>query len=110
MSIGKVNFPNPIFLAPMAGITDLPFRLLCKEQGAGGVCTELISAKAIVYRNKNTDQLLQTDGAEHPAFLQLFGREPEIFAEAIALTADYPYEVLDLNLGCPVPKVVNNGE
>lgn len=110
MAIGKVSFPNPVFLAPMAGITDLPFRLLCKEQGAGGVYTELISAKAIVYGNKNTKQLLQTDPAEHPAVLQLFGSEPEFFAEAIALTAEYPYEVVDINLGCPVPKVVNNKE
>ncbi len=110
LQIGSVALPNNLILAPMAGVTDLPFRLLCKEQGAGFVCMEMVSAKAICFGNKKTEQLLVTDPAEGPVSLQLFGSEPDILAEAAARIADRPFAVLDFNMGCPVPKVVKNGE
>ncbi len=110
LQIGSVMLPNNLILAPMAGVTDLPFRLLCKEQGAGFVCMEMVSAKAICYGNKKTEQLLVTDPAEGPVSLQLFGSEPDILAEAASRIAERPFAVLDFNMGCPVPKVVKNGE
>ncbi len=110
LQIGSVTLQNNLILAPMAGVTDLPFRLLCKEQGAGFVCMEMVSAKAICFGNKKTEQLLVTDPAEAPVSLQLFGSEPDILAEAAARIADRPFAVLDFNMGCPVPKVVKNGE
>ena len=101
---------NPVILAPMAGVTDLPFRLLCKEQGAGLLCMEMISAKAVLYKNKNTESLMQIDPREMPVSLQLFGSEPKIMGEIAARIEDRPFALLDINMGCPVPKVVNNGE
>ena len=91
-------------------MTDLPFRLLCKEQGAGLVCTEMVSAKAILYKNKNTGLLMAIDERERPAALQLFGCEPETMAEAARQIQERNFDILDVNMGCPVPKVVNNGE
>ena len=108
--IGNVTLDNPLILAPMAGVTDLPFRLLCKEQGAGLICMEMVSAKAIYYKNKNTEQLLEIAPQEHPVSLQLFGSDPEIIAEMAARIQERPFDILDFNMGCPVPKVVNNGE
>ncbi len=108
--IGNVTLDNPLILAPMAGVTDLPFRLLCKEQGAGLICMEMVSAKAIYYKNKNTEQLLEISPKEHPVSLQLFGSDPEIIAEMAARIEERPFDILDFNMGCPVPKVVNNGE
>ncbi|HIZ07222.1 MAG TPA: tRNA dihydrouridine synthase DusB [Candidatus Eubacterium avistercoris] len=108
--IGNVTLDNPLILAPMAGVTDLPFRLLCKEQGAGLICMEMVSAKAIYYKNKNTEQLLEISPKEHPISLQLFGSDPEIIAEMAARIEERPFDILDFNMGCPVPKVVNNGE
>ena len=110
LKIGDVVLDNPLILAPMAGVTDLPFRLLCKEQGAGLLCMEMISAKAIYYRNKNTEQLMEIDERERPVSLQLFGSEPDLLAEIGAQIEDRPFDILDFNMGCPVPKVVNNGE
>lgn len=110
MKIGRVELENNLILAPMAGVTDLPFRLLCKEQGAGLVCTEMVSAKAITYRNRNTAELMQIDERERPVSLQLFGSDPEIIAQAVRMIDEYPFDILDLNMGCPVPKVVGNGE
>lgn len=110
LKIGDVTLDNNVILAPMAGVTDLPFRLLCRELGAGLVCTEMVSAKAIYYNNKNTEELLTIHPEEGPASLQLFGSEPEIVAEMAARIEDRPFAILDFNLGCPVPKVVNNGE
>lgn len=110
LKIGDVTLDNNVILAPMAGVTDLPFRLLCRELGAGLVCTEMVSAKAIYYNNKNTEELLTIHPEEGPASLQLFGSEPEIMAEMAARIEDRPFAILDFNLGCPVPKVVNNGE
>jgi len=94
----------------MAGVTDLPFRLLCREMGVGLVCMEMVSAKAIYYHNKNTDGLLEVHPGELPASLQLFGSDPDILAQMAEKLQDRPYSFVDLNMGCPVPKVVNNGE
>ena len=110
LRIGNVEIEKPLLLAPMAGVTDLPFRLLCKEQGAGLVCTEMVSAKAILYKNKNTGLLMAIDERERPAALQLFGCEPETMAEAARQIQERNFDILDVNMGCPVPKVVNNGE
>ena len=110
LTIGNVTLENNIILAPMAGVTDLPFRLLCKEQGAGLVCTEMISAKAILYKNKNTDALMEIHPEEMPVSLQLFGSDPAIISEMAKQIEEHPFSVLDINMGCPVPKVVNNGE
>ncbi len=108
--IRDVLIPNRFVLAPMAGVTDLPFRLLCKEQGAGLLCMEMVSAKAIAYHNKNTEALMEIDEREHPVSLQLFGNEPELMGEVAASIQDRPFDILDINMGCPVPKVVSNGE
>lgn len=108
--IGSVEIENPFVLAPMAGVTDLPFRGLCKEQGAGLICTEMVSAKAISFHNKNTKALMEINPKEHPVSLQLFGNEPELMAEVARSIEEQPFDILDINMGCPVPKVVNNGE
>lgn len=110
LKIGTVTLDNNVILAPMAGVTDLPFRLLCREQGCGMVVTEMVSAKAILYKNKNTRELLTVRPEERPAAVQLFGSDPEIMAEIAAQIEDGPYDVIDVNMGCPVPKIVNNGE
>lgn len=110
LKIGDVELNNPCILAPMAGVTDLPFRLLCLEQGAGLLCTEMVSAKAISFHNKNTESLLQIGPGEHPVSLQLFGSEPELMGRIAAQIEERPFDILDVNMGCPVPKVVNNGE
>lgn len=108
--IGNVELPNPLILAPMAGVTDLPFRLLCREQGAGLVCMEMVSAKAIAFHNRNTEKLMQIDPAERPVSLQLFGSDPEIISETAKRIEERPFDILDINMGCPVPKIVGNGE
>lgn len=110
LKIGSVTLPNNLILAPMAGVTDLPFRLLCKEQGAGLLCMEMVSAKAILYKNRNTESLLEIDPGENPVSLQLFGSDPEIISKIAHQIEDKPFDILDLNMGCPVPKIVNNGE
>ena len=110
LTIGGVTLPNNIILAPMAGVSDLPFRLLCHELGAGLVCMEMVSAKAIYYNNKNTDSLMEIHPDEGAASLQLFGSDPTILSEMAKRIEDRPHAFLDINMGCPVPKVVNNGE
>lgn len=110
LTIGNVTLENNLILAPMAGVTDLPFRLLCKEQGAGLLCTEMISAKAIHFKNKNTKSLMRILPEERPVSLQLFGSEPDLMAEIATQIEDEPFDILDINMGCPVPKVVNNHE
>ncbi len=110
MKIGNVNLANPYILAPMAGVTDLPFRLLCKEQGAGLLCMEMISAKALQYKNKNTKALLAIHPEEYPVSLQLFGSDPKIMSEMAKMIEELQFQILDINMGCPVPKVVRNGE
>lgn len=110
LHIGNVTLDNNVILAPMAGVTDLPFRILCKEQGVGLVCMEMVSAKAIYYNNKNTDALMDIDDKEMPASLQLFGDDPDIVSSMAKRIEDKKHAILDINMGCPVPKVVNNGE
>lgn len=110
LTIGNVTLDNNLILAPMAGVTDLPFRLLCRRQGAGLLCMEMVSAKAIYYKNKNTEHLMEIHSEEHPVSLQLFGSDPDILAEMAAQIEPRPFEILDFNMGCPVPKVVNNHE
>ncbi len=110
LRIGNVELDNPYILAPMAGVTDLPFRLLCREQGAGLLCMEMVSAKAIQYNNKNTLALLQIHPDEKPVSLQLFGSEPDVMCEAAKRIEELPFDILDINMGCPVPKIVKNGE
>ena len=108
--IGDVKINGNLILAPMAGVTDLPFRLLCKEQGADLIYTEMVSAKGILYNNKNTSSLLEIKEGERPVSLQLFGADPNILREMAKKIEDLNFDILDLNMGCPVPKVVNNGE
>ena len=110
LKIGNVELDNNIILAPMAGVTDLPFRLLCRRMGAGMVCMEMVSAKAILYNNKNTEEMLTVTEGERPASLQLFGSDPDIMAKIAHQIEDRPFDILDINMGCPVPKIVNNGE
>ncbi|MCD7981555.1 MAG: tRNA dihydrouridine synthase DusB [Clostridiales bacterium] len=110
LRIGDVVLENNLILAPMAGVTDLPFRLLCREQGAGLLCMEMVSAKAIFYGNKNTEKLLEIRPEEQPVSLQLFGSDPDILAAMATRIEERPFAILDFNMGCPVPKVVNNGE
>lgn len=110
LQIGNVTLDNNVILAPMAGVSDLPFRLLCRELGAGLVCMEMVSAKAILYQNKNTDSLMEIHPDELPVSLQLFGSDPDIISEQAKRIEERPFSLLDINMGCPVPKVVNNGE
>lgn len=112
MKIGNVELKNNIVLGPMAGVTDLPFRRLCMAQQAGLSCMEMVSAKAIYYNNKNTINMLQIAGDEHPVSLQFFGDDPEIMSSMAKRIADegVAYDILDINMGCPMPKIVNNGE
>lgn len=110
MKIGNVELINEYILAPMAGVTDLPFRVICSQMGAGMVCMEMISAKALTYRNAKTFDMLKTDEKEGIVSCQLFGCEPDVMAEAVAMIEDYPFDIIDVNMGCPVPKVVGNGE
>ena len=110
MQIGTVDIPSQLVLAPMAGVTDLAFRLICRELGAGLTVTEMVSAKAILYKNKNTESLLSIDEREKPVSLQMFGSDPQIMAQIAKQIEERPFDILDINMGCPVPKIVNNGE
>ena len=110
MKIGNLELENNVFLAPMAGVTDLPFRLLCKEMGCGLVYSEMVSAKGILYENKNTTELLRVAAEERPAAVQLFGSDPEILGAMARKIEGYPIDVIDVNMGCPAPKIVKNGE
>lgn len=110
MKIGNLELENNVFLAPMAGVTDLPFRLLCKEMGCGLVYSEMVSAKGILYENKNTTELLRVAAEERPAAVQLFGSDPEILGAMALKIEGYPIDVIDVNMGCPAPKIVKNGE
>lgn len=110
MKIGNVTIEPSIALGPMAGVTDLPFRLLCKEQGCGLLYTEMVSAKAILYHNKNTEELLRTTAQEHPVAVQLFGSDADIMTEIAVQLEERPFDIIDVNMGCPVPKIVNNHE
>lgn len=110
LKIGNVTLDNNLVLAPMAGVTDLPFRLLCKEQGAGLICMEMVSAKAIYFENKNTLELMEIHDEECPVSLQLFGSDADIISEMAKRIEERPFAILDINMGCPVPKVAGNGE
>lgn len=105
-----LDFRDKIILAPMAGICDLPFRLLCKEQGCDILYTEMVSAKGMYYNNKNTGPLIMTDDRERPIGVQIFGSEPDLMAEQAKKLEDRGFAFIDVNMGCPVPKIVNNGE
>ena len=109
MKIGNIEV-GFLALGPMAGVTDMPFRILCKEQGADLIYTEMVSAKGIHYNNTNTKDMLIVDDRERPTALQLFGSEPEIMAETAKRIEERNFDIFDINMGCPVPKVVNNGE
>lgn len=110
LKIGNVTLDNPLILAPMAGVTDQPFRQICHRMGAGLVCMEMVSAKAICYHNRNTKELLEIAKDEHPVSLQLFGSDPVAMSEAAKIIEDVPFDILDINMGCPVPKVFGNGD
>ncbi|CVI67005.1 tRNA-dihydrouridine synthase C [Clostridiales bacterium CHKCI001] len=110
LKIGTITLKHGIALGPMAGVTDLPYRVLCKEMGCELLYTEMVSAKAIYYKNKNTKPLLEVDKTEHPIAVQLFGSDPKLIAEMAKQLEEGPYDIFDVNMGCPVPKVVNNGE
>jgi len=110
LKIGKVELENRYILAPMAGISDLPYRLLCKEMGAGLSVMEMVSAKAIMHNNPNTEKLLEIHPQELPVSLQLFGSDPQIISEQAKRIEERDFAILDINMGCPVPKVVKNGE
>ena len=110
LNIGGVVIDPPVALAPMAGVTDSAYRLLCKEMGCGLTVTEMVSAKAILYKNRGTARLMEVEPAERPTALQLFGSDPEIMGEIAARVSEGPWDIIDVNMGCPVPKVVKNGE
>ena len=110
LKIGNVELENNLVLAPMAGVTDMSFRQLCREQGCGLLVTEMVSAKAILYKNRNTKDLMAIGEGERPVSLQLFGSDPEIVSNIAHQVEDGPYDIIDLNMGCPVPKIVGNGE
>lgn len=108
--IGNVKIKGNLILGPMAGVTDLPFRILCKEQGADLLYTEMISGKGILYKNKKTESLLNIEKEERPIAVQIFGSDPYVLSETAKAIENRDFDILDINMGCPVPKVVNNGE
>ncbi len=110
MKIKNLKLESNVFLAPMAGVCDLPFRLICKQQGCGLVFSEMISAKGIVFNNENTKSMLETSKEERPVAIQIFGSEPSVLAEAASIIEKYPFDILDINIGCPAPKIVKNGD
>lgn len=110
MKIGKIKLDAPLALAPMAGITDLPFRVICRRLGSGMTVSEMVSAKGLLYKNVKTTEMLRIDAAERPTAIQLFGSVPQELAAAAKLVQDGGADIIDFNMGCPVPKIVNNGE
>ena len=110
MKIGNVQLDNEVFLSPMAGVTDLPFRTICKEKGCGMLYTEMINAKALCYDDENTKKMLRMDKDEHPVAVQIFGSDPEFMGKAAIIMNQYPNEILDINMGCPAPKGIKNGD
>lgn len=110
MKIGSVVTENNIFLAPMAGVTDMPFRILCRERGCGLVCTEMISAKGMYYKDEKSWKLADLSSSELPAAVQIFGSEPEIMADAAKKLNNSDAGIVDINMGCPTPKITKNGE
>ena len=109
LKIGNVELENNLILAPMAGVTDLPFRVLCKEQGAGMVCTEMASSRAIFHNDEKTKQLLNTNGEKRPISFQIFGSDEETMGYSAKQLSSFA-DIIDINMGCPAPKVVKNGD
>lgn len=109
MKIGNVDV-GKVFLAPMAGVTDITFRKICKNYGVSAMCSEMVSAKGLYYNDKKTAQLMRLDDVEHPCAIQIFGSDPNIMAEVIPKVESYKSEWIDINMGCPTPKIVNNGD
>ena len=110
MKIGNVQLDNEVFLSPMAGVTDLPFRTICKEKGCGMLYTEMINAKALCYDDENTKKMLNLEDDGHPVAVQIFGSDPEYMGKAASIMNQYTNDILDINMGCPAPKVVKNGD
>ena len=110
MNIGNVSLDNRVFLFSMAGVTDLPFRLICKQKGCGMLYTEMINAKALCYNDENTKKMTKIEDEEHPIAIQIFGSEPEYMGRAAEILNSHPNEILDINMGCPAPKVIKNGD
>ena len=110
MQIGEIKLDAPLVLAPMAGITDLPFRVICRRLGCGMTVSEMVSAKGLLYKNVKTTEMLRIDAGERPTAIQLFGSVPEELAEAAKMVEASGADIIDFNMGCPVPKIVNNGE
>lgn len=110
MKIRNVVTENNVFLAPMAGVTDIPFRILCKEQGCGLVYTEMVSAKGLYYKDEKSIKLTEVDERERPASVQIFGSDPDIMASVVYKLNDYNADIIDINMGCPTPKITRNGE
>ncbi len=110
MKIGNVNLENEVFLSPMAGVTDLPFRTICKEKGCGMLYTEMINAKALCYDDENTKKMLKLEDDGHPVAVQIFGSDPEYMGKAAQIMNQYSNNILDINMGCPAPKVIKNGD
>lgn len=110
MQIGQVKLSNPVILAPMAGVTDLPFRVLAKDMGCGLVYTEMVSDKGLIYQNNHTVDMLEIDSRERPVSIQIFGSEPDSMAAAARIVENAGANIIDINMGCPTPKIVKNGE
>lgn len=110
MKIGNFETENNVFLAPMAGVTDLPFRKICRRYGAGMVYSEMISAKGLYYNDKKTAELMRIDNEERPCAIQIFGSDADIMAEIIPKVMEVKPDIIDINMGCPTPKIVNNGD
>ena len=110
LKIGNVELDNNIILAPMAGVTDLPFRTICKEKGCGMLYTEMINAKALCYDDENTKKMLNLEDDGHPVAVQIFGSDPEYMGKAASIMNQYTNDILDINMGCPAPKVIKNGD
>lgn len=112
MKIGNITLDNNVFLAPMAGVTDLAFRLICKEQGAGLIYTEMVSGKGLYYDDKKTEELMAIDDEERPVALQIFGSDPEVMGRITAEKLNHreDIDIIDINMGCPTPKIVKNGD
>lgn len=110
MKIGNIEIKNRVFLAPMAGVTDMPFRVLCREQGCGFVYTEMVSAKGMYFNDEKSTKLTLLDDSEKPAAVQIFGSEPEILGEIAAKLDSSDASIIDINMGCPTPKITKNGE
>ena len=107
--IGDITIEHPLALAPMAGVTDLPYRLLCKEQGAGMMCTEMVSAKGLYYGNRKSEPLMATDPKEIPVAIQIFGSDPEIMGQMAAKVNDGRFQMIDINMGCPAKSAIKSG-